>query len=105
EKYCLMVLDKGAVVLDMVNNKEFLRKEFKINGDYNVLLETGQGCAVMGDKEIVHFNVKNGTISSLPFPIGDIRTMHQYSLNGRDVLIVGMDSKMAGVDLVEGKIL
>jgi len=104
-KYLLFVLDNGAAVIDVVNNKEIMRKEFDIDGDINVLLPTAYGCAVMGDEKFVHFNFETGEINELNFPIDEMRTMYSYNADGKNILIFSMGDQMAGVDLVEGKLL
>ncbi|TDJ55630.1 MAG: hypothetical protein E2O46_02405 [Ignavibacteria bacterium] len=104
-KYLLFVLDNGAAVIDVINNKEMSRKEFDINGDINVLLPTKVGCAVMGEEKFVHFNFETGVINELEFPIDDIRTMYAYEAEGENILVVSMADQMAAVDLVAGKVL
>ncbi len=104
-KYLLFVLENGAAVIDVVNNKEMARKEFDIDGERNVLLPTKVGCAVMGDEKFVHFNFETGVINELEFPIDDIRTMYAYEAEGNNILVVSMEDQMAAVDLVAGKVL
>ncbi len=48
QKYYVFVTDDGAVLIDLVNNRELARREFDIDGDYNVILPTQNGCAVLG---------------------------------------------------------
>jgi len=104
-KYLLFVLENGAAVLDVANNKEMARKEFNIDGERNVLLPTNVGCAVMGDAKFVHFNFETGVINELEFPIDDIRTMYAYEADGVNILVVSMEDQMAAVDLIAGKVL
>lgn len=104
-EYLLTILDKGAAVIDVRNNKELARSEFSIDGDINVLLPTAQGCAVMGEEKFVHFNFKNGEINEFMFPIDEIRTMHAYRTSDKDILIVSMEDQIASIDLIGGKVL
>ncbi len=101
----LMVLDNGAVFLDLVNNKEVARLEFDIDGDKNVIIPTTQGAAIMGEEKLVHFNFTNHKITEVNFPFDDVRTLSSAQTNGKDILILGLGDQMAAVDLVEGKIL
>jgi len=104
-KYLLFVLDNGAAVIDVVNNKEIMRKEFDIDGDINVLLPTAHGCAVMGEEKFVHFNFETGEVSELNFSLDDLRTLYSYRADGKDILIVSLADGMAGIDLAAGKLL
>ncbi|MGD8781058.1 MAG: PQQ-binding-like beta-propeller repeat protein [Ignavibacteria bacterium] len=105
QTHLLFILKKGAVVIDVVNNKEIARKEFGIDGDISVLLPTTDGCAVMGEEKFVHFNFKTGKVDELNFPVDDIRTMSGFEINGKSVLMVSLDSKVASVDLESCKVL
>ena len=105
QSHLLFVLDKGAVLLDVVNNKEIARKEFGIDGDVNVLLPTKNGCAVMGEDKFVHFNFTNGKVDELNFPVDEIRTMSSYDISSKSILLISLDSKMAAVDLENCKVL
>jgi outer membrane protein assembly factor BamB len=103
--HLLFVLDDGAAVIDVVNNKEMVRKEFDIDGDMNAILPTKVGCAVMGEEKFVHFNFETGEVNELEFPIDDIRTMYSYETEGKTILLVSMGDRMASVDLQAGKVL
>ena len=103
--HLLFVLDDGAAVIDVVNNKETARKEFGIDGDMNAILPTKVGCAVMGEEKFVHFNFETGEVNELEFPVDDIRTMYSYEAGGKTLLLVSMGDRMAGVDLQAGKVL
>ena len=105
QSHLLFILEKGAALIDAVNNKEIARKEFDIDGDVNVLIPTKNGCAIMGEEKIVHFNFVNGKIDELNFPVDDIRTMSSFDVNGKSLLMISLDSKMAVVDLENCKIL
>jgi outer membrane protein assembly factor BamB len=105
QSHLLFILENGAVLIDAVNNKQIAKKEFDIDGDMNVLLPTANGCAVMGEDKFVHFNFKNGKVDELDFPIDDIRTMHAIDVNGKSLLMLSLDSRMAVVDLENAKIL
>ncbi|MCF8354979.1 MAG: PQQ-binding-like beta-propeller repeat protein [Melioribacteraceae bacterium] len=104
-KYVLLVLEDGAAVIDVANNKELIRKEFSIDGEINVLLPTAIGCAVMGDEKIVHFNFNTGSVVELEFPVDDIRTFYSYEISGKNILVVSLEDVIAGIDLVAGTIL
>ncbi|MBL1215137.1 MAG: PQQ-binding-like beta-propeller repeat protein [Ignavibacteriae bacterium] len=103
--HLLFVLEDGAAVIDVDNNKETARREFDIDGDMNAILPTGVGCAVMGEEKFVHFNFQTGAVNELEFPVDDIRTMYSYEAEGKTILIVSMGDQMASVDLIEGKVL
>ncbi len=103
--HLVFVLDDGAAVIDVVNNKETARREFGIDGEMNAILPTGVGCAVMGEEKFVHFNFVTGAVNELEFPVDDIRTMYSYEADGKTLLIVSMGDQMASVDLIEGKVL
>jgi len=103
--HLLFVLNDGAAVIDVVNNKETARREFGIDGDMNAILPTKVGCAVMGEEKFVHFNFETGEVNVLEFPVDDIRTMYSYEAEGKTILIVSMGDRMASVDLIAGKIL
>ncbi len=103
--FLLCVLEDGAVVVDVRNNKEMARREFSVDGDINALLPTSDGCAVMGDKKFVHFNFKTGEIKEFEFPVDDLRTLHAYKTGNKDLLIVSMADKLASIDLAGGTVL
>jgi outer membrane protein assembly factor BamB len=105
QSHLLFILDKGAVLIDAVNNKQIAKKDFDVDGDMNVLLPTLNGCAVMGEEKFVHFNFKTGKVDELDFPVDDIRTMHVIDVNNKALLMVSLDSRMAVVDLENAKVL
>ncbi|MBZ0199177.1 MAG: PQQ-binding-like beta-propeller repeat protein [Ignavibacteriaceae bacterium] len=103
--FLLCVLDDGAVVVDVKNNKELARREFSIDGDINVLLPTAEGCAVMGSDKFVHFNFKTGEVKEFEFSVDDLRTLHTCKAGDKDLLIISMEDKIASIDLAGGKVL
>jgi hypothetical protein len=105
QKYVLVVLDDGAAVVDIVNNRELVKKKFDIDGDYEILLPTATGCAVFGDKQIVHFDFTAGTTLDVPYSIDDMRTYRLYAVGDQDILLIGAKDRMAAVDLRAAKLL
>ncbi len=105
QKYIVVVLEKGAAVIDVVNNKEIMRKEFSIDGEMNVIIPTKSGCAVLGEEKIVHFNFDKQRTDELNFPVEDFRTLQTYDIGGKDILVISLEDQLAGIDLAEGKIL
>jgi outer membrane protein assembly factor BamB len=101
----LIVLNDGAIVIDVAGNRELARQKFKIDGDYQVLLPTEQGCGVFGKEKIVHFDFTTGKVVEALFPIGDMRSYTIYKIGGKDILIIGADDRMAAVDLAGGVML
>ncbi len=105
QKFLLTVLQDGVAVIDVENNKELMRKEFSIDGDFSVILPTNTGCAIMGEDKFVHFNFQTGKISEFDFPIDDIRSMQTYEIGDKSILIVSMENRLASLDLSESKVL
>lgn len=105
QAYVLLVLDDGAAVIDIANNKELVRKKFDIDGDYEILLPTATGCAVFGEDKIVHFDFETGKTLEILYPISDMRTYKTYTVGDKDLLLIGAKDKMVCVDLRGGTIL
>ncbi len=105
DKFLLMVVNDGALLLDIPNNKIVARHKFGVGGDKPVLVPTTVGCAILGKEKIVHFNFATMQVTEVAFPLDDVRTLHTYNVAGKDLMVFGGDSKMAAVDLVAGKLL
>ncbi len=105
KNYLLAVLEGGAAVIDVENNKEIMRKEFSIDGDYNVILPTSDGCAIMGEDVFVHFNFQTGEVKEFEFPLDDIRSLKTYTVGGKSILLVSMADQLASIDLSAGTLL
>jgi putative pyrroloquinoline-quinone binding quinoprotein len=103
---CLvLVTDDGAVLIDVKNNKELARKEIDIDGDYSVMLPTPNGCAILGEENVVYFNYKDGSVKELPFPVDDMRTFKSYTVGDKGILVMSMEDQVFGIDLEAGEIL
>ena len=102
DKAILFVLEDEVVVIDAVQNKELLRRKLKIDASHEVLVPTTQGCAVLTKDQIVHFDFQNGAVTEINVPFADIRTMHPYSVNGKDMLVISLKNKLIAIDPVEG---
>ncbi len=104
-QFIVVALDNGAAVIDAANNKVLVKKEFKIDGDYEVFFKTENGCAVFGKEKIVHFDFGTGGTLEVPYPIGDMRTVQPYKIGEQDILIISAEDRMSAIDLRAGKIL
>lgn len=103
---CLvLVTDDGAVLIDVKNNKELARREIDIDGDYSVMLPTPNGCAILGEENVVYFNYKDGSVKEMPFPVDDMRTFKSYTVGDKGILVMSMEDQVFGINLEAGEIL
>lgn len=105
ENSYLFVLEDGAILLDLNNNKIAASVKFSIDGEKNVIIPTALGAAVMGEEKMVHFNFITHEVAEIAFPFDDVRTLTSVEVGGKDVLIVSLGDQMAAIDISEGKIL
>jgi outer membrane protein assembly factor BamB len=105
DDFLVFVLEEGAALVDVTNNKEVVRRRFEINEDFNVILPTRNGCAIMGEEKFVHFDFGSGETKEFNFSIDDFRTMYTYNTGEKDLLIISMEDRLASIDLAGGKVL
>lgn len=105
QRHLLVVLDDGAVLIDVGANREIVRKQFKIDGDRQVIVPVKGGAIVLGSKETVLFNFAKGTVTSVKYSISDARTFYNYNISGKDLMLLSAKDQMTMLDLTEGTLL
>lgn len=105
ERFCLIALDDGAVLLDMKENKKVAQAEFKIDTDFETFFATKRGCAIFGKEKIIHFDFTTGKTLEAPYAISDMRTLQTYEVGEKSILVISAKNKVSGIDITNGKVL
>ncbi len=101
----LFVLEDGAILLDLINNKVVASVEMSIDGEKNVIIPTAAGAAVLGEEKMVHFNFNTNEVTEIAFQFDDVRTLTSVKTENKDILVLSLGDHMAALDLVAGKLL
>ena len=102
DKYAVIVLEEAVVAIDAAQNKMLGRYPLEIDGDYDVLFQTTNGCSVFGEKKILNISFATGKTADVPYAVGDVRTMQHYTVAGKDILLISAKNRVVGIDLTAG---
>lgn len=105
ETYALFCLDESVAVVDLANNKEVFRKPIKFDSDYDPLMPTPGGCAVLGDDKLIYFDDKTGNLIEVKASADDFRTYKIMEVAGKSLFVAGLSDQMFVIDLAAGKLL
>ncbi|GEM_PF-1615587 len=105
QRFALFLLDSHVAIVDISQNKEIVRKEMKYDTDFQPLMKTDLGCAILGKDKVMFFNDNTGSLVEVPASVGDFRTYEILHIGDKEVFLAGMSDAMFAIDLVEGKVL
>ncbi|MFA6456970.1 MAG: PQQ-binding-like beta-propeller repeat protein, partial [Bacteroidota bacterium] len=105
QKYAAFVLKANYIVIDIEQNKLIAQMPVKITDQYNVLMPTAVGCAVLSKDKLVHSNFVTGKTSVVPIEIDNIRNIVVTQTDSAAVMIIGLEDMILGWNLDIGKML
>ncbi len=105
QKYLSIMLDKNFLVIDVDSNKILVQRPISISDQYNVLMKTITGCAVVGEEKVLHVNYSNGKIVEIQIDIDDVRNIVVTQTDSGAVMIISEENKLSGMNLDNGKLL
>jgi outer membrane protein assembly factor BamB len=106
ERFALFLLDKSIAVLDVSKNMEINRVPIKFDEDFEPIMETTHGCAILGKDKVYFFNDSTGSLSQeIKARVGDFRTYEIKNVNGKEIFFAGLQDGMFAIDLLEGRLL
>jgi hypothetical protein len=105
ERYLVFMLDEQVAVVDAVDKKEVKRIPIKYDTDFETVMPTDLGCAILGKDKVVFFNDSTASLVEVKAEVGDFRTYEVVKIEGKDIFIAGLSDAMFAIDLAEGKIL
>jgi len=103
DRMVVVAFDGGMAVVDALNGREVFRHPMEIDVDHRVLFPTRSGCAVFGHDRMVHYEFASGKSVELPVEFVRLRTLEQYTIGGKDLLLLSLEDQLVCVDLVNGK--
>ena len=105
ESYAVLVVGKGVLALNLETGKELAFVSLDIDEQFNVLMPTESGCAVIGSEKIVHIDGKSGKVSEFTVDADDIRKIVVAETDSGAVMVVSMEDALVGINLESRKIL
>lgn len=98
------VFEKNYIVINTETNKLVAQIPLKIADQYNPLMPTPFGCAVIGEDRIVHYHAAAGKVSQIPASVDKVRNIIVAQTDSGAFMIVGVEDKIIGWDLITGKL-
>jgi len=98
------IFEKNYIVINTVLQKLVAQIPVKVSDQYNPLMPTAVGCAVIGEDRIVHLNSITGKVSQIPSKVDDLRNIIVTQTDSAAIMIVGLEDKIIGWNLDIGKI-
>jgi len=105
ERYLLLCLDKGLMVIDVANNQAIYNRKTSFDADKEVVFSTDKGCVILGEENTFFFDEENGKLTEVAVGADDFRTFKIMKAADKDYLFAGLKNAMLAIDLSEGKIL
>jgi outer membrane protein assembly factor BamB len=103
QNFAAFLFEKNFIVVNTETNKLMAQIPLKVSDQYNPLVPTSVGCAVVGEDRIVHLNAKTGKTSQVPVNIDAVRYLSVAQTDSAAVMVVGVEDKVIGWNLDIGK--
>jgi outer membrane protein assembly factor BamB len=103
QKLAAFIFDKHFIVVNIEANKLSAQIPVKVSDQYNPLMPTAAGCAVIAEDRIVHLNARTGKVSQILAKIGDLRNLFVVQTDSAAMMMVGLEDKLIGWNLDIGK--
>ena len=105
EHFAALIFEKNFVVINLDSNKIIAQRTIDISDQYNIVLSTANGCAVIGEEKLIHVNFQNNVVAEAPIDVDELRNIIITQTDSGTVAIISQKNKLSALNLENGKML
>jgi outer membrane protein assembly factor BamB len=105
EHFAALMFKKNFIVINLDSNKIVTQRIVNVSDQFNVLLSTAIGCAVIGEEKLIHVNFLNNIVAETPIEVDELRNIIITQTDSGTVAIISQKNKLSALNLGSGKLL